>query len=80
MVSYLLSNKISGEPKDVDVSENFVLVLDNTNIHVFSLMGIHLSSTKVEGYTENKKIAVLEPFVYLNDVEDWEPIVYKIES
>ena len=80
MVSYLLSNKISGEPKDVDVSENFVLVLDNTNIHVFSLMRIHLSSTKVEGYTENKKIAVLEPFVYLNDVEDWEPIVYKIES
>ena len=80
MVSHLLSYRISGEPKDVDVCGNFVLVLDNTNIHVFSLMGIHLSSTKVDGYTTNKKIAVLEPFVSVNDVEDWEPIVYKIES
>ena len=58
---------------------DLVFVTDSSKLHVFSLMGVCLASKDVDGYGESKKITVLEPYIYVNDVLDWEPLTYRMK-
>ena len=74
-----ITNFVAGNPTDIDVMGDLVFVTDSSKLHVFSLMGVFLASKDVDGFGESKKITVLEPYIYVNDVLDWEPLTYRMK-